>query len=57
VEEALDIALAQSMSTYDACYVALAHRLGLPLITADETLVHKLASTPYVVYSLASFPP
>jgi len=36
--------------------VALAHRLGLPLITADEALRRKLEGTPYDVRWLGDFP-
>lgn len=49
VDEALEIALAHEVTAYDACYVALAQRLALPLITADEALVRKMATTPYAV--------
>ena len=44
--DALDLALTHTISAYDACYVALAARLGFPLITADQRLVQKLADTP-----------
>jgi len=37
--DALHLALAYSISAYDACYVALAQRLSIPLLTADEKLV------------------
>jgi predicted nucleic acid-binding protein len=36
--EALTIAAAHGISAYDACYVAAAHRHGVPLITADSRL-------------------
>ena len=57
--DALQIALAHVISAYDACYVALSRRLGLPLITADDALLRKLASSPFAVKRLAdlSFPP
>jgi len=56
---ALQIALAHAISAYDACYVSLAHRLGLPFVTADDALVRKLAGAPYTVQRLAdlSLPP
>ena len=39
VESALKIALEHGLTAYDASYVALADRLGLPLVSADERLV------------------
>jgi predicted nucleic acid-binding protein len=53
--EALDIALANRISGYDAFYVALSHRLEVPFITADEKLVRSLANEPYHVQSLSTF--
>ena len=38
----LDLALAQSISAYDACYVAMATWLAVPFVTADEKLIRKL---------------
>ena len=40
---ALQLALAQRLSAYDAAYVTLAQRLQIPLITADERLVRATA--------------
>ena len=57
VADALQIALAHEVTAYDACYVALGDRLGLPLVTADEALVRTLASTPYVARWLGDLPP
>jgi predicted nucleic acid-binding protein len=42
--DAADLALAHGISAYDACYVALAQRLGGSLITADQKLESKLAA-------------
>lgn len=53
---ALAIALAQEVTAYDACYVATAHHLHLPLITADQRLVGKMGETPYDVRLLRDFP-
>ena len=56
IAEALDIALSQSITAYDACYVALASRLGMPFVTADQRLARSLAATPYGVHWLNDFP-
>lgn len=45
VEAALELALRYSSTAYDSAYVALAQRLGLPLITADEALVRRFAGS------------
>lgn len=42
VEDALEIAVNYQISAYDACYIGLARRLDLPLLTADEALIRKL---------------
>ena len=47
LKEALDIALSQGITAYDAFYVALAWQMAVPFITADERLVHKLRGSPY----------
>ena len=43
IESALALATTQGITAYDAAYVALAQRLSLPLVTADEALVRRLA--------------
>ena len=43
----LAVGMAQGITAYDACYVALGRRLGIPLITADQKLANKLAGSPY----------
>lgn len=45
VRDALDLALATGLSAYDASYVALATRLNVRCITADQKLVRRLAGT------------
>ena len=42
---ALELALAQDITAYDACYAALASQLLLPLITADLAVERKLEGT------------
>ncbi len=46
-EASLEIAISQKITAYDACYVALSHRLEIPLITADEKLARTLAQGKY----------
>ncbi|HEC85074.1 MAG: twitching motility protein PilT [Candidatus Parabeggiatoa sp. nov. 2] len=53
---ALDIAVSHTISAYDACYVALAQRLNVPLVTADEKLINTLANSIYTVRWLGDFP-
>jgi predicted nucleic acid-binding protein len=38
IEDALQLASEKKLTAYDACYAALAQKLGLPLITADAPL-------------------
>ncbi|MBI5611754.1 MAG: type II toxin-antitoxin system VapC family toxin [Gammaproteobacteria bacterium] len=48
-EDALGIALKHRITAYDACYVAAATQLQLPLITADEKLAMKMAKSAFEV--------
>jgi predicted nucleic acid-binding protein len=57
VADALPLAIAHGISAYDACYVTLAHRAGISLITADQRLVQKLTGTPYTVGWLGNWTP
>lgn len=43
--KALDLALAYDLPVYDACYLALAEQLKLPLITADGVLARKMKNS------------
>jgi predicted nucleic acid-binding protein len=53
--EALGIALAYSITAYDAAYVALSQQVGAPVVTADETFVRRMATSPYLVRWLGEF--
>jgi predicted nucleic acid-binding protein len=53
IVDALPIALDYSITAYDATYVALSRRLGVPLVTGDDALVRKLAGAPFQVVRLA----
>ncbi|MGD9101033.1 MAG: type II toxin-antitoxin system VapC family toxin [Anaerolineae bacterium] len=55
-EAALTLAVSHEISAYDAAYVALARQLALPLITADEALVRRLAETDLDVRWLGEWP-
>jgi predicted nucleic acid-binding protein len=44
-EDALALALEHGATAYDAAYIALAQKLSLPLVTADEALVRRLGNT------------
>jgi len=55
--DALRIALDHGVTAYDACYVALAHRLNVSHVTADERLVQRLSGTPFQVVSLGAWSP
>lgn len=47
VNDALDVALKYQITGYDACNVALAGRLKIPLVTADERLCNAVAGATY----------
>jgi len=55
--DALTIAVNHNVTAYDACYVALAARLAVQHITADDQLVNKLAGLPFQVTALAAWTP
>jgi predicted nucleic acid-binding protein len=44
-EAALAVATQYGSTAYDSAYVALAQRLDLPLVTADEALIQRFAAT------------
>lgn len=52
--DSLAIAANHAITAYDACYVATASHLGVPLITADSKLITKMSGSPYTVYFLGS---
>jgi predicted nucleic acid-binding protein len=55
-EDALEIALSQKLTAYDACYIAVGAKLGLPLITADKKLVEQVEKGKYDVQWLGDLP-
>jgi predicted nucleic acid-binding protein len=56
VGEALALALAHHITAYDAVYVALSRQLSLPLVTADASLVRRLADSSLEVRWLGEWP-
>lgn len=52
MEDALTLSIEHEISAYDACYVALAQRLNISLITADNKLASKLNHLDKTIYSL-----
>lgn len=57
VIDALRLALALDITAYDACYLALADRIGAPFITADQKLERKLAASGRAIVWLGSWTP
>lgn len=55
IDDALRLGLEHGLTAYDACYVALAHRLRAPLITADERLVQALRAAQHDVRWLGDY--
>ena len=53
--EAFEIASIYGASVYDACYVALATRLGVPLLTADVRLINCLLYSPFQLMTLDEY--
>jgi predicted nucleic acid-binding protein len=54
---AVRLACDYKISAYDASYLALAERLGVPLLTADVRLVNLLVHSAHKVITLASLIP
>ena len=55
-EAALALALEHGLTAYDAAYVALAQELSLPLVTADQALIRRLAGSGLDVRWLGDWP-
>jgi predicted nucleic acid-binding protein len=55
-EAALELCLAYGGTAYDSAYVALAQRLSLPLVTADEELVKRFENSAIDIRSLDVWP-
>jgi predicted nucleic acid-binding protein len=57
MSDALNLALSHNISAYDGCYAALAQQLNVPLITADQELVQKMAGSPVTAIWLGNWTP
>jgi predicted nucleic acid-binding protein len=55
-EDALTLSVQHGSTAYDSVYVALAQRLSLPLVTADETLVRRFADAGLDVRFMGDWP-
>jgi len=55
-EDALTVAVEYGSTAYDSAYVALAQRLNLPLVTADQALVRRFAGVGLDVRFLNDWP-
>jgi predicted nucleic acid-binding protein len=55
--DALKLALVLDITAYDACYLALAERLSVPLITADQKLERKLVGSGRAIVWLGAWAP
>ena len=53
--QAFEISSIYGASVYDACSVALADRLGVTLVTADERLINCLAGSNYRLRTITQF--
>jgi predicted nucleic acid-binding protein len=49
---ALEIAGLHKISSYDAMYVALSERIGVPFVTGDKKLQHNLSNTNYRIVAI-----
>jgi predicted nucleic acid-binding protein len=52
IEPALELALMFDIPMYDACYLALAQMLEIPLVTADAALARKLIQSSITILLL-----
>ena len=55
--DALRLALALDITAYDGCYLALAERVGVPLITVDQKLERKLVGSDRAIVWLGAWTP
>jgi len=51
----LEIACLHGVTAYDACYIALAERNGVPLLTADTRLAESLSGGSFEIMTLGLF--
>ncbi|HXL72630.1 MAG TPA: type II toxin-antitoxin system VapC family toxin [bacterium] len=55
MEQALEFAVRWDITAYDACYLALAERLKVSLVTADEKLLKRAKGTHLRVERIGNF--
>lgn len=55
IGKAIEIACVYGTTAYDACYVALAERLNVPLLTADVKLANQLHGSPFNLLRLDTY--
>ena len=48
--KAVELSLRYGVTTYDACYLALAQALRCRFVTADERLLNRLGKVPHVLH-------
>lgn len=53
--KALYLAYRFQISVYDACYLAVSHLIGVPLVTSDEKLIKAVEGKQQLVISLRNF--
>jgi predicted nucleic acid-binding protein len=55
MERAIEIACAHDVTAYDACYVTLAEKLKVLMLTADAKLVERLDGSPFSILTIQGY--